>query len=161
MGKQMKQKVHGNTRNAAKRSAGRLRQQAFRERQIEKAEEAEQFRIDYENLVDYQKKNNLVFFGELSPGENCQTAEEELATASLFATAMSLPPIRIGQTIRSYIQDVMRRWCEIGTPLLSLTTGTFAETVLEADPKRFEDRAEFVAAYEFPNGCDEPHEVAQ
>jgi hypothetical protein len=145
----------GAKNKSASKTATRLRVRDFRARKAEEAEQAEQFRIDYENILAYQKEYNLVFFGELAPGENCLTAQDELEIASEFAEAMSIPPIQAGETIRVFINRVMRQWCEIGSPLFCRETKSFGEPVATADPKRFDEQKEVVDAYEFPNGCDE------
>lgn len=132
----------------------RLRVQAFRERQKEAAELEESKRADYEELLKYQREQNLIWIGEVSPGENCQTAQQELEIASLFAAAMSIEPIKTGESIRVFLNRVIRRCCEIGTPLLSLATKTFAEPVKPPDAERLDSLIDFANAYEFPGGCD-------
>lgn len=151
----------GDKNASTKRAETAARVAAHRERKRLAAEEEEERNAEYERLLKRQKDQNLIYFGESSPGQNCQTAQEELEAASMFAAAMSIPPIRIGQTIRSFCNDTLRRWCEIGTPLLCLTTGTFAEPVKPADPKRFDSLAEIANAYEFPDGSDVPYQPEQ
>jgi hypothetical protein len=145
----------GAKNRSTSRTEIRKRVALHRQRKRELAEAEEEKQLEYEAVLKRQKEQNLVFFGEISSGQNCQTAQEELEIASMFAVAMSIEPIRSGQTIRSFINDVLRHWCEIGTPLLCLTTRTFAEPVKERDPKRFHDMAEIASAYQFPDGVDE------
>jgi hypothetical protein len=146
----------GAKNKSTSRTEIRRRVQLHRQRKREAAEVEEEKNAEYENLLKRQREQNLIFFGEVAPGQNAQTAQEELEVASDFAAAMSMKPIQTGQTIRAYVNSVLRRWCEIGTPLLYRETKSFAGPIKPPDPKQFDDMVKIANAYQFPNNCDQP-----
>jgi hypothetical protein len=66
-------------------------------------------RCNAEGLAHRAAKGQ-VFMGELFPGVDCRTAQDELVMAMEFSRAMKTSQPRVGQTIADYVSQVFDQW---------------------------------------------------
>jgi hypothetical protein len=142
----------GAKNKSSSRTSVRNRVRAFRERQREKAEEAEEARTSQEKLFNDMRNEGLLFFGETSPTINCISIQEETEMARIWARLLNVRDIRPGENQRNYILDVMRAWVSADCRLLHF--GSLSLSTRKVDPP---DVEQFV----WPEGSDAPFEPDQ
>lgn len=145
----------GNKNIATKRAEATERVRQYRERKLIAAEEEAQLAQDEpaarQRFALERAANNLLYFGEVSPNENCLTVAQEVETARRFARLLGVRDINLGDNQKVYILEVMRTWCSAECPLLDLNTETLSNRKHDApDPEN----------YIWLDGSDAPFEPA-
>ena len=128
----------------------RLRVRLCRQRKAEIAEQQMELEAETERSIDWYRKNGFCFFGEISPGVNAASAEQELMLAREYAEALHLPDIRT-QSVRQYVIEVLNCWITTGAKHFNRASRVFDFTEF----KKYV-RPEM---YQFPESVDESYQI--
>jgi hypothetical protein len=134
----------GSKNKSTSRTEIRRRVQLHRQRKREQAEAAMEAAENSERLFRRLQERGFSLFGEVEPGVNAVSADEELMLAEEYAAALNLPGKRPEQTIRNFVHEVLKAWCSAGAHPFNRETKQFATEELEGVP----DAEQYIVAGE-------------
>jgi hypothetical protein len=129
----------GAKNKSTSRTEIRRRVAAHRERKRIAAEAEMEAAENSERLFRRLRDNGFCLFGEVAPGVNASTADEELMLAKEYCLALGIPAdLRSGQTIRNFVIETLRAWVFAGSHPFNRETRTFAiENIENIDAEQY------------------------